>query len=192
MKHHSASSLSCHPGLNAIYRLIILKIVSPDIPCLYIQPLISFHAACPLAHLNFLTSANDSTPGNGTRVLSLPTCHRSIIKPHMYWTHSFLSISTPGPLSQHTIVSHPEYSDDNNLLPHFAVFPVIPSTSFSMWQQEQYWDSDLIRPLFGGFPLQKVKLHDDGYKPLCDLAPTGLSPYPPIIASALYSVLQTY
>lgn len=41
-------------------------------------------------------------------ILSLLTCHLPMSKPRMYWTHSFVSVSTPAPLSQCPVVSHPE------------------------------------------------------------------------------------
>lgn len=142
---------------------------------LHIQPLIPT-VVCPLGHLNFLTSANDSKPRNGPQVLSLhtwtyplasPICTEPIhlsLSPHQpHWVSALLS------LTQDTLTTLIFYL----ILLFFLCFPLLHSPS--TWQLERYWDSDLIRPLIKGSPLQKVKLHTVAAKPLCDPAPADLS-----------------
>lgn len=178
-------------ALNTIYKPITSKIVFPNLPSP--NSVFDSHSSVSSGPLNLLRLSKWHQIQKSASVPFSLTTHQSISKPRMYWIHSFLSISKPATLIQCTIISHLEYSDDSDLLPHFAVFILIPSTSLSMWRKKkkdveaQTW----LRCLSIDFPSNKITLSYDGLR-----GPMWSGPYLPFpsewIATALYSVPQTY
>ena len=152
MKHSSISYLSSHMALNTFHK-VTPKIVFPNFSS--INPAFDLHSNVSSGPLNLCHLGQwHQTQKLASVPLSL-TPYQFISRPCMCWIYSFLSVWKPTILIQWTIISHLEYSNDNEFLPRFAVFTVICfCLILHVTKKKWYWNSDLTKLPFNWLAIE--------------------------------------